>query len=126
MPDILVVDDNRFAQLAFEYALKDTPYAVHTADSGQEAIAKCTGQRFDLVFLDLKMPGMDGVETLRQLARIHADVPVYIVTAYRQEFMQRLREAAREGLAFQVAAKPLDEQQIREAVSAALEGPRLE
>ncbi len=123
MADILVVDDNRYAQLAFVYALKDTPYEVHTADSGQEALIKADAHRFDLIFLDLKMPGMDGVETLRGLSRIQSDVPVYIVTAYREEFMQRLKQAADEGLVFQVATKPLDEQQIRAIVQGMLERP---
>jgi CheY-like chemotaxis protein len=124
MRHILVVDDSRFAQVAFVYALKDTDYTVHTVSSGKEALEEARRTRFDLFFLDLKMPDMDGVETLRALQPMRGNAPVYIVTAYRDEFMQRLQEAARDGLQFEVAEKPLDGPAIVNIVEGMLEGPR--
>ncbi len=123
---ILVVDDNRYAQLAFVYALKETGYEVDTASSGKEALEKVEAKQYDLIFLDLKMPEMDGVDTLRHLQKVRPAPPVYIVTAYKDEFMQRLRAAAQDGLAFQIAAKPLDDEQIRAVIRGVLEGPEPE
>jgi CheY-like chemotaxis protein len=120
---ILVVDDDHFARLAFVYALKDTPHEVETAASGEEAVHRVGQHPYDLFFLDLKMPGMDGVETLRALRKCCPDAPVYIVTAYRDEFMKRLKEASAEGLRFEVAEKPLDGARIVAIVEGVLNGP---
>lgn len=111
---ILVVDDDRQARMAFVYALKEMDYAVETAASGLEAIEKIGREKFDLVFLDLKMPGLDGLETLRRLRVIDKDVRVYIVTAYHETFAQRLKEASAHGLGFEVVDKPLNEERIRQ------------
>ena len=66
----------------------------------------------DMVFLDLKMPRMDGVGVLRHVRQTNKDVTIYIVTAFAKEYMDQLAKARDEGLAFEVASKPLNSQQI--------------
>jgi CheY-like chemotaxis protein len=110
---ILIIDDDRAVRDAFELALADKGYVVQLAEGGQIGLDLAVTQRPDLIFLDLKMPGMDGVETLRRLHAIDSTIPVYIVTAFAQEFMDQLRRARQEGMHFQLAAKPLSPAQIR-------------
>lgn len=97
---------------------------METAASGEEGLTKAEARLPDLIFLDLRMPGIDGVETLRRLQGCCLGVPVYIVTAFRQEFTAALAQAAAEGLRFHVMDKPLKDEQIRTVVRAALVGPQ--
>ena len=110
---ILVIDDDEAVREGYTLALEDLPYDIQVAADGEEGLAMAAASRPDLVFLDLKMPGMDGVETLHRLGELHDDLSVYIVTAFANEYMDRLREARDEGLKFQVAAKPLNGEQIQ-------------
>jgi CheY-like chemotaxis protein len=118
---VLVIDDDRAVRDAFELALLDEGYEVQLASGGQQGLDLAGARRPDLVFLDLKMAGMDGVETLRRLQAMDASIPVYIVTAFAQEFMQGLRQARQENIRFQLAAKPLGPEQIRAIAKVALD-----
>lgn len=109
---ILVIDDERPVRDAFELALCDQ-YEVGLAEDGETGIKAAATRRPDLVFLDLKMPGLDGIETLRRLEAADPSLKVYIVTAFAQEYMSGLQAAKQDGLRFQLAAKPLSPEQIR-------------
>lgn len=116
---ILIIDDDRAVRDAFELALGDEGHTIHLAEDGLNGVELARQQRPDLVFLDLKMPGIDGVETLRRLLAYDASIKVYIVTAFAQEYMSGLAQAEQDGLRFQLAAKPLSPQQIRLVAQAA-------
>jgi len=120
---ILVVDDEGAVRKSFSLALEDTGCQTDTAESGEKGIEKAQTSKYDLVFLDLKMPGLNGVETLRQLRKIDRDVPIYIVTAFHAEFFDQLNKAAKDGLRFEVAEKPLDGDQIALLTKSVLESP---
>ncbi|CAG1022262.1 response regulator [Methylomonas sp. LL1] len=112
---ILVIDDEPGVRDAFELALTVLGYDVGGAADGPAGIEAATLRRPDLIFLDLRMPGMDGVETLKHLAVLHdTPPPVYIVTAFAREFVAPLQQARELKLAFQLAAKPLTTEQIRQ------------
>jgi CheY-like chemotaxis protein len=116
---ILVIDDDVAVRDAFDLALADH-YQVTLAESGEQGLAAARAERPDLVFLDLKMPGMDGVETLRRLHELDAGLSVYIVTAFSQEYLSGLQAARADGLRFQLAAKPMSAEQIRLAAQSVL------
>jgi len=78
---VLVVDDEIEVRHLLQEFLSDRGYAVLLASSGLEALAALELERPDLVLLDVAMPVMDGVETLKQLATIEPPVPVIMVTA---------------------------------------------
>ncbi len=92
---ILVVDDEPGMRALFSFMLGAKGYGVHTAGSGQEALQSVQGSPYDLVFLDVRMPYMDGLEILRALKQIRPNVPVIMMTGYAVE--QLLNDAMREG-----------------------------
>ncbi len=111
--NILVIDDEDVIRKSFILALEDTGYRVETAKSGEEGIQKARETNFDLIFLDLKMPGLDGVETLRELWKIGQTVPIYITTAFYDDFIDKLQSAADDSISFFLLKKPVDGDEIR-------------
>jgi DNA-binding response OmpR family regulator len=119
---ILVIDDDEAIRKSFTLALMRSGYEVETAESGESGIEKAGSGRYDLIYLDLKMPGLNGIETLRELRNRDRDIPIYIVTAFYDEFFQRLQEATRDGIDFEVLRKPLGGDQIAAITRSILEG----
>ena len=83
---ILVVEDNRVNQLVAEGILRRGGHSVQTAANGLEALRLASGGEFDLILMDLELPGMDGIETLRLLREAEAAgshrTPVIALTAH--------------------------------------------
>ena len=89
MKRILVVDDEENIRLLYEEELAEEGYEVSVAASAAEALAQIEAHRPDLITLDIRMPGVDGIEFLRLLRERDRDLPVIIVTAYgeyKQDF----------------------------------------
>ena len=120
---ILVIDDDEAVRKAFKLALEDSEYSVDVADSGEEGVAKIREKVYDLVFLDMKMPGMNGSETLRELRDVNDGVPVYIVTAFHKEFLLDLQSLRRDGIKFDLLRKPLGAEEIAMLAKGMLKGP---
>lgn len=78
---ILVVDDNVMNRNVFTSLLKETQIKVQQAASGEECIAVLHQQKFDLIFLDHMMPGMDGIETFQVIKKMNIHTPVIMFTA---------------------------------------------
>jgi len=121
---ILVIDDDLAIRKSFALALEDANCQVDTAESGGEGIDKASNTKYDLIFLDLKMPGINGVETLIRLRDNGYKMPVYIVTAFHEEFMDQLRVAADEGYEFEVMQKPMMREDLVSITKAILERAR--
>ena len=121
---ILVVDDDEAIRKFFLLALEDTEYQVDTVESGEKAVEAAQRVKYDLIYVDLKMPGMDGLETLRQLRKIDQDVPIYVVTAFHAEFFDRLKSISKEGIDFEVLHKPIGSAQLIAVTRGILEGPK--
>lgn len=102
---ILIVDDDRDILKLLAYTLEKRGYRVITVDRGYSAVKEVEKNKFNIILLDLKMPGMDGMETYRKIRRIDTEVTVIMMTAYHEE--EVLNEARKEGV-FSVALKPLD------------------
>ncbi|MEQ9445179.1 MAG: response regulator [Rhodospirillaceae bacterium] len=116
MGRVLVIDDDYGVRDAFSMALEDTRYDVVSAEDGQTGLELARMYQPDLILLDLKMPGMNGVETLRELHKNCPGIPVYIVTAFYGEFLEPLRAIQDEGIPFDLARKPLALDEIRAIV----------
>jgi CheY-like chemotaxis protein len=79
---ILVVDDEQEIRQLFMDILVPKGYEVVAAASGQEALERARRDQFDLVFLDIKMPGMNGVEAFEALRGLHPDAHYVMITGY--------------------------------------------
>lgn len=112
-PLVFSIDDDESVRDAFSLSLVDEPYQVVGFEHGKDAIAEAKKNRPDLVFLDLNMPGMDGVEVMHELFKVDPSIRIYVVTAFADEYMARLRDARNSGLTFQIASKPISDEQIR-------------
>lgn len=110
---ILVIDDDPAVRGAFSLILGEAGYVVHEAENGLQGVEMAQVIRPNLIFLDLRMPGIDGVETLRRLKAIDIVSSIYVVTAFANEYMDQLKVAHEEGLNFQLASKPLSSKQIK-------------
>ena len=89
MNSILLVDDEESIHLLYREELEDEGYIVHSAFTGQEALAKLETVQVGLIILDINMPGMNGLEALRRIKEINPALPVVLCSAY-QEFKQDL------------------------------------
>jgi DNA-binding response OmpR family regulator len=79
---ILVVDDEKNIRLTMSQSLEPLGMPVKTAVNGEEALLKLGEEQFGLIFLDLKLPGMDGMEVLRRIRDKWPQIRVIIITAY--------------------------------------------
>ena len=113
---ILFVDDDTGILEAAKTALELYGYDVITASSGEECLKKLN--EADIVFLDIKMPGMDGIEVLKEIKKRNKDLPVIMITAYAT--VDTAIEAMKEG-AFDYIRKPFDVEELRASLLAAIE-----
>jgi len=89
MPRILVVDDEESIRLLYEIELREEGYDVITASDAEEALEILEKYDLDLITLDIRLPGMNGIEFLRKVKDKKRDLPVLMCTAYddyKQDF----------------------------------------
>jgi len=81
-PQVLVIDDDAVVGRSFDRVLTDKGYEVSTALSGEEALKTMDKAAFDVVFTDIKMPGMDGLEVTERIKARCPWTPVVVITGY--------------------------------------------
>lgn len=113
MPRIMVVDDAAFMRMRCAKLLNENGYEVTEAANGVEAIQKYREARPDAVLLDITMPEMDGIETLKKLVTQDAGARIAMVTAMGQQSM--VIEALKSG-AKDFVVKPFDAERVLNAV----------
>lgn len=106
---ILIVDDEKELRETFSDLLEMEGYKTSIAENGYEAIDKVKNEIFDLIFLDIKMPGISGIETFYKIKEISPSIPVFFITAYAKE--PAVEKAIEDG-ACGCLIKPLDLQKI--------------
>ncbi|AJQ29432.1 MULTISPECIES: response regulator [Pelosinus] len=102
---VLVIDDQPGIRRLLMEVLSEEGYAVHTAANGYEGIQKVKDLKPVLILMDMKMPGMDGIETLRELKRLNQANKVIMMTAYGE---LELVNIAKELGAYAYITKPFD------------------
>ena len=106
---ILVVDDEKMVCLALTNWLEEENYFAHAVEDGPKAIAAVNQENWDIVLLDLRMPGMDGMEVLKQVKEVAPHTVVIMMTAYAS--IPGAVQAMKEG-AYDYIVKPLDVEQL--------------
>ncbi|HUL72534.1 MAG TPA: response regulator, partial [Vicinamibacterales bacterium] len=117
-PRILVVDDEPAIRDTMRMILEYEGYDVLLAGSGQEGLTVAERETPDLVFLDIKMPGLDGLEVLSRLRGLYEALPVVIISAHGTT--AAALEAGRLG-AFRFIEKPLSKDYVLDAIREGLE-----
>jgi two-component system response regulator (stage 0 sporulation protein F) len=79
---VLVVDDEESIRFLYREELEEEGYTVITAADGDEALRKVRSDKPDLITLDIRMPGMDGIEVLQRIREMDKEIPVIMSTAY--------------------------------------------
>jgi heterodisulfide reductase subunit A2 len=102
---VMVVDDELIVRDSTKEWLEDAGFSVDMAESGMEALEKLGQQTYNMMLLDVKMPGMDGVEVLKRAKEMFPDLPVVMMTAYAtvETAVEAMKVGAREYL-----MKPFD------------------
>ena len=118
MKSILVVDDDREITTWLKKTLEYRRYEVAVADNGPSALKAIGASGFDLVLLDIKMPGMDGLTVLHRVRENHPDLPVVMISAHGT--IETAVEATKDG-AFDFLSKPLDLDKLLIVVRNAIE-----
>jgi DNA-binding response OmpR family regulator len=113
---ILIVDDEENIRLLYSEELRDRGYEVETAESADQVEQKIREFNPDVITLDIKMPGIDGIEYLRKLREENVQTPVILCSAY-SHYKQDFRSWASE--AYVVKSSQIDElaDTIREILS---------
>jgi len=103
--NVLVVDDGQSQREMLGGFLKDEGYGVSEAENGEKALKEVKDGCFDLLLLDYRMPGMDGMEVLEEVKRINPEIDVIMMTAYGT--IDTAVRAMKAG-AFDYITKPID------------------
>lgn len=114
---ILIVDDEENIRFLFREELEEEGYIVETASNGIEALEKVKNSTFDLVVLDIKMPGMGGIEALNEIKKIRKDLPAILCSAYG-EFKQDFSSWMSDGY----VVKSADTSELKQTIKSLLRG----
>ncbi|HSE94422.1 MAG TPA: sigma-54 dependent transcriptional regulator [Methylomirabilota bacterium] len=119
---ILVADDEPSIRWLLERVLRQAGHSVTVVEDGASAVARARTEPFDLAFLDVRMPGLDGLEALTQLRQAAPDTAVIVMTAHGS--VRAAVEAMQRG-AYDYLAKPFDNDEVRLLVARAVEAKAL-
>jgi len=110
---VLIVDDEKNIRRTFAMVLESEGFTVTTAETGEEGLERCIREKPDVVVLDVKLPGIDGIETLRRLRGTERELPVIMISGHGT--IATAVEATRVG-AFDFVEKPLSKERLLVAV----------
>lgn len=108
--DVLIVDDQAGVRYLLEILVKESGHKVYTAQNGVEAVDKVRALKPDLVFMDVRMPIMGGLEALGKIKMIAPRTEVIMMTAYSAEDTATI--AMQKG-AFMCMSKPFDVEEVK-------------
>jgi len=117
-PKILVVDDEKVIREGCHEALSSEGFNVILAENGEQGLKMIGKEHFDIILLDLMMPGLSGFEVLSHVKKLHPDTVIIVITGYAT--IEHSIEAMKNG-AFDFIPKPFSPDQLRVMVSKAIE-----
>lgn len=122
MTTLLIVDDEKAVRYAFKRTFGDE-YTIRTAENGREAVEAVNRDAPDVVLMDIRMPGMNGLEALAIIKEQHPHVPIIMVTAFADSTsaMQAMKDGA-----FDYVSKPFDNDEMRQVMEKALSSCRIQ
>jgi DNA-binding NtrC family response regulator len=119
---ILIVDDETIVRESLGNWFLEDGYTVEVAGSAKEALEKLAARSWDIFLLDIRMPGMDGLELQRKIREVQADATIIIMTAYAS--VETAVEAMKQG-AYDYIVKPFDPDDLEHLIGKAIERKQL-
>jgi DNA-binding NtrC family response regulator len=119
---ILIVDDERIVRESLQHWFEEEGYIIETAENGMSALEKFSKGTFDLALLDMKMPGMTGLELLKKIKAIDEYCIVILITAFAS--VPTAIQALKDG-AYDYVTKPVDPDELNNIVRNGLESVKL-
>ncbi len=119
---VLVVDDDESMRYLLEEALSKEGYSIVTAKDGEESVRRAKEMVFDAIIMDIRMPGMSGLEAIAEIKKYDRSAVIVVITAYGTEKMAI--EAVEKG-AYDYFTKPFELEDLRAVVRRAIEKRRL-
>jgi two-component system nitrogen regulation response regulator NtrX len=117
-PRVLIIDDERNIRRTFAMVLTAEGFTVDVAESGEDGLERCQAERPDVAVIDVRLPGMDGIEVLRRLREHDTELPVIMISGHGT--IATAVEATRHG-AFDFIEKPLSKERLLVAIRNALD-----
>ncbi|MFH1096919.1 MAG: HD domain-containing phosphohydrolase [Candidatus Desantisbacteria bacterium] len=122
LPNILFVDDDEDILGIYQLAIQDEGVNIHTASNGFDACKIVEEYQIDIAFIDLMMPGLNGIETLKRLKNMNNAIDIVMLTAYGS--IETAVEAMREG-AYDYLHKPLEMEKLKTTIKNILQKRQL-
>jgi DNA-binding NtrC family response regulator len=119
---ILIVDDEKIIRESLFHWFESDGYNVDMAETGEAALKKVLAESFDLLLVDMKMPGMGGLELLKEVKKINTEIIIIMITAFAS--VSTAIAAIKEG-AYDYVTKPVDPDDLAHLVSKAFEQRKL-
>ena len=116
---VLVVDDEEPIRLLYQHELEEEGYAVEIASSAQEAFEILEKTTVDLVILDIKMPGMNGIEAMQKIVGKERNIPIIINSAY-----PHFKDSYMTWVAEEYVVKSSDLQELKDKIKQIINQPR--
>lgn len=113
MIKILIIDDDHSIRETLEMFLREKGYDVATSEDGEKGLASVQRERPDIVILDIRLPGMDGLEVLRRIKEKEEGIHIIMITAYHDT--ETTKHAMKLG-AYEYIHKPLDADEFEIAI----------
>ncbi len=117
MIKILIIDDEHAIRETLDMFLREKGYKVTTSEDGEKGLISVQRERPDIVILDIRLPGMNGLEVLRRIKQTEDDIHVIVITAY--DDLETTKTAIALG-AYEYIHKPLDADELEMAVEKAV------
>ncbi|MBI5970957.1 MAG: response regulator [Deltaproteobacteria bacterium] len=103
---VLIVDDEESIGVGISEILKDVGFEAAYAVSGRDAVDAVKGAGYNLVFMDMVMPGMSGLETFREIKKINPETRVVLFTGYFRDAEDAIMQGVKEGMIDEFIRKP--------------------
>lgn len=113
----LIVDDDPDMCWALEYLLRKQGIGSRTAASGQQALALLAAHQFQVALIDMKLPDLEGLELVKRIHDIDAEVRIVIVSGYCYRYDATIQNALQTGLIGDFIAKPFQHQEVLKIIA---------
>lgn len=113
----LIVDDDPDMCWALEYLLRKQGISSNTATSGKQALALLTEHRFQMALIDMKLPDLEGLELVRRIRDLDAEVQIVMISGYCYRYDMAIQNALHSGLIGDFIAKPFQHQEVLKTIA---------